>query len=217
MSLIKCPECEKEISDKSTVCIHCGFPLSREKETTETDDRYQIVLLNCTNKIDTIKLVMELKGVSLANGKDLIDSCPSVILENLSVDEAEKIKARFESLGSNIKIVKNVDTLKDETDLSKINETDINNSKEKQSSSVNTINKTNKNNIGCGTIIAIIFAILMLISVFTNEDDSTSKYSSDYYNNKSYRDNVNDIADIYGEDAEAVDRMIQAIEDEMNK
>lgn len=28
MALIKCPECGKDISDKSTVCIHCGFPLN---------------------------------------------------------------------------------------------------------------------------------------------------------------------------------------------
>jgi len=27
MALIKCPECGKEISDRSTACIHCGFPL----------------------------------------------------------------------------------------------------------------------------------------------------------------------------------------------
>lgn len=27
MSLITCPECGKEISDKSKQCIHCGFPL----------------------------------------------------------------------------------------------------------------------------------------------------------------------------------------------
>lgn len=27
MALIKCPECGKEISDKSKVCIHCGYPL----------------------------------------------------------------------------------------------------------------------------------------------------------------------------------------------
>lgn len=27
MALIKCPECGKEISDKSQACIHCGFPL----------------------------------------------------------------------------------------------------------------------------------------------------------------------------------------------
>lgn len=27
MSLIKCPECGKEISDKSHICIHCGYSL----------------------------------------------------------------------------------------------------------------------------------------------------------------------------------------------
>lgn len=28
MSLIKCPECGKDISDKSQICIHCGYPIS---------------------------------------------------------------------------------------------------------------------------------------------------------------------------------------------
>ena len=27
MSLITCPECGNSISDKSKVCIHCGYPL----------------------------------------------------------------------------------------------------------------------------------------------------------------------------------------------
>lgn len=27
MSLINCPECGKEISDKSEKCIHCGYPI----------------------------------------------------------------------------------------------------------------------------------------------------------------------------------------------
>lgn len=27
MALIKCPECGKDVSDKSDVCIHCGYPL----------------------------------------------------------------------------------------------------------------------------------------------------------------------------------------------
>lgn len=30
MALIKCPECKKEISNKSKVCIHCGYPLENE-------------------------------------------------------------------------------------------------------------------------------------------------------------------------------------------
>lgn len=32
MSLIKCPECGKEVSDKAIVCIHCGFPLQKALE-----------------------------------------------------------------------------------------------------------------------------------------------------------------------------------------
>lgn len=27
MALIRCPECNKEISDKSKICINCGFPI----------------------------------------------------------------------------------------------------------------------------------------------------------------------------------------------
>lgn len=33
MALIKCPECGKEISDKSKQCIHCGYPLKDMKES----------------------------------------------------------------------------------------------------------------------------------------------------------------------------------------
>ncbi len=32
MALIKCPDCNKEVSDKSSVCIHCGCPLSLNVE-----------------------------------------------------------------------------------------------------------------------------------------------------------------------------------------
>lgn len=31
MALINCPECGKEVSDKATACIHCGFPLDMNK------------------------------------------------------------------------------------------------------------------------------------------------------------------------------------------
>lgn len=31
--LIKCPECGKEISDKSKQCIHCGYPLEKSKKS----------------------------------------------------------------------------------------------------------------------------------------------------------------------------------------
>lgn len=33
MTLIKCNECGKEISDKSKTCIHCGCPIKNKKQT----------------------------------------------------------------------------------------------------------------------------------------------------------------------------------------
>lgn len=32
MALIKCPECQNEISDKATICVHCGFPIKEFME-----------------------------------------------------------------------------------------------------------------------------------------------------------------------------------------
>ena len=38
MSLINCPECGKEISDKSDKCINCGFPIGNEEHPTEKEN-----------------------------------------------------------------------------------------------------------------------------------------------------------------------------------
>lgn len=37
MALINCPECNKQVSDRAEICIHCGFPLSKylDEQTIE--------------------------------------------------------------------------------------------------------------------------------------------------------------------------------------
>ncbi|MCH7778337.1 MAG: zinc-ribbon domain-containing protein, partial [Gemmatimonadetes bacterium] len=30
MGLVTCPDCQKEVSDKAAVCIHCGRPSSAD-------------------------------------------------------------------------------------------------------------------------------------------------------------------------------------------
>ena len=37
MALIKCPECEKEISDKSLSCIYCGCPINQESPIYDSE------------------------------------------------------------------------------------------------------------------------------------------------------------------------------------
>ena len=36
MALINCPECDKKISDKSVICIHCGYPLAEQYSCIES-------------------------------------------------------------------------------------------------------------------------------------------------------------------------------------
>ena len=38
MAIINCPECGKEISDKSETCIYCGYPLKETKSEEAPKD-----------------------------------------------------------------------------------------------------------------------------------------------------------------------------------
>ena len=80
---------------------------------------------------------------------------------------------------------------------------------------------TEKKNGNCwfGIIVGIIIVLILIGSCSNNSKSSsysTSKYSDDYKNNSSYREDVNYIADVYGEDPADVDRMINAVADAMN-
>lgn len=58
MALIKCPECNKDVSDKAVSCPHCGYPIQNQN-SIENDKKTEIyslfevtgkILLNCTYK-----------------------------------------------------------------------------------------------------------------------------------------------------------------------
>lgn len=58
--LIKCPECGKEISDKSEQCIHCGYPLHQTKQNIciVNGKEYDLSFLLDDSLKDIEKLVM---------------------------------------------------------------------------------------------------------------------------------------------------------------
>lgn len=49
MALFKCPECGKEISDKATSCIHCGFPLTPKLKNVIRRHRDGSIVLEASN------------------------------------------------------------------------------------------------------------------------------------------------------------------------
>lgn len=54
MALIKCPECGKEVSDKSPSCVHCGFPLIKITNTICNINGKPFNLSDCRDKLLSI-------------------------------------------------------------------------------------------------------------------------------------------------------------------
>lgn len=68
MALIKCPECNKEVSDKAKVCIQCGYPLDKQSYINFDMD---IGLLDKENVNQTEnELDMENSNISTKKGND---------------------------------------------------------------------------------------------------------------------------------------------------
>lgn len=79
MALIICPECGKEVSDKSENCIHCGFPLKNTKCNIngiiyDFKDELPIALLEkMEDYMPAIGKIREKTSMTLTDGCDLVD------------------------------------------------------------------------------------------------------------------------------------------------
>ncbi len=68
MSLIKCSECGKEISDKATACVHCGCPVSKsstEQKGFDLNETFGDMFGNA--KLRTVKVSNEQKNTNDVN------------------------------------------------------------------------------------------------------------------------------------------------------
>ncbi len=55
-------------------------------------------------KIAVIKAVREATGLGLAEAKGLVDAAPKAVKENITKDEADKLKAALEAAGAKVEI-----------------------------------------------------------------------------------------------------------------
>ena len=62
---------------------------------------FQVILKDAgANKISTIKAVREVTALGLKEAKDLVDAAPKPLKENVSKEEAENIKKKFEGVAT---------------------------------------------------------------------------------------------------------------------
>lgn len=74
-------------------------PAAEVEEKTEFD----IELTSFgSNKINVIKVVRAATSLGLKEAKDLVESAPSVVKEQLSKDEADKLKKELEDAGATV-------------------------------------------------------------------------------------------------------------------
>lgn len=89
MALINCPECGKEISDKSEKCIHCGYPIRNipylHENINGKDYDVSFLLDNSMSQVKKMKHLTELSGCDLLLAKQIVlKYCPTKAIEQKS-------------------------------------------------------------------------------------------------------------------------------------
>ena len=80
-----------------------GAPAAAAAEEEQTE--FTVVLTDIgAKKINVIKAVREVTSLGLKEAKDLVESAPAPIKEDVPKDEAEKIKKTFEDAGAKVEV-----------------------------------------------------------------------------------------------------------------
>jgi len=74
-------------------------------EEAEEKSTFNVVLVNAgANKIQVIKEIRTVTSLGLKEAKDLVDSAPKVVKENLTKEEAEELKKKLETVGAKVEL-----------------------------------------------------------------------------------------------------------------
>jgi large subunit ribosomal protein L7/L12 len=74
-----------------------------EAEEEQTEFTVQLVEIG-PKKINVIKVVREVTSLGLKEAKDLVESAPAAVKEEIPKDEAEAIVKKFEEVGAKVEI-----------------------------------------------------------------------------------------------------------------
>ncbi len=77
-----------------------GAAAPAEKPAEQTEFTVVLEGFDAAKKINVIKVVREITGLGLKEAKDLVEGAPKPVKENVSKDEAAKIKQKLEEGGA---------------------------------------------------------------------------------------------------------------------
>ncbi len=107
LSLGELGELKQSLQDKFDVALPSSIsqitttPGIQEEQQTE----FEVVVVDGgSQKINIIKIVRDVLGLSLKDSKDFVDTLPKTLKESVSKEEAENLKKKFEDAGAKVEI-----------------------------------------------------------------------------------------------------------------
>jgi len=110
LTVLQAAELVKVLEDKWGVSAAAAAPMmmaaaSAPAAAAEEQTEFAVHLTGVGDKkINVIKVVRELTSLGLKEAKDLVDGAPKVVKEDLSKEEAEAMKKKFEEVGAQAEI-----------------------------------------------------------------------------------------------------------------
>lgn len=118
MALINCPECGKQISDKTHACPNCGFPMNDLQEQASKDTRLFDVEFKgfyshhmySKNRFKAFGYVEKILNRYEPEAEHINRNAEYVIFKGVSFDAADIVKQRMEAFGCEIEILPSSET-----------------------------------------------------------------------------------------------------------
>ena len=93
--------CEEEFGVSAAAGVVVAGPAAAEEVEEKTEFDVELTEIG-PNKVKVIKVVRELTGLGLKEAKDLVDSAPKMVKEQVSKAEADDLKAKLEEQGAKV-------------------------------------------------------------------------------------------------------------------
>ena len=93
--------CEEEFGVSAAAGVVVAGPAAAEEVEEKTEFDVELTEIG-PNKVKVIKVVREVTGLGLKEAKDLVDSAPKMVKEQVSKAEADDLKAKLEEQGAKV-------------------------------------------------------------------------------------------------------------------
>jgi large subunit ribosomal protein L7/L12 len=104
LTLLEAASLVKKLEERLGVSAAAAAPVAAAggaaaAAPAEEKTEFTVILKDAgANKINTIKAVREVTALGLKEAKDLVDGAPKALKENISKDEAETIRKKFDGI-----------------------------------------------------------------------------------------------------------------------